>query len=239
MKVIRCRYKITAVTFVVMAVFACIVQNATSYNVLAETAQPNMVQSDEIQPKIFTYENVVAITFDDGPRRSTTTRLLDGLKERNVRVTFFLMGKSIEGNEDIVQRMKEEGHLIGNHTFNHVELTGLSDSKALEEIEKTNDAVMQVTGSEPKYIRPPFGKISEHVKEEIDMDCVMWSVDPVDWNTTDCSLVVNHVVNNAKNGDIILMHDIYDSSVTAALEIIDRLQAKGYVFVTVDQILLD
>ncbi len=237
MKVVR--YKITAVTFVVMAVFACVVQNITSHSVFANTAQLNMVKSEEVQPKIFTYENVVAITFDDGPRRSTTTRLLDGLKERNVRATFFLMGKSIEGNEDIVERMKEDGHLIGNHTFNHVELTKLSDSKALEEIEKTNEAVSSITGTKPQYIRPPFGKISEHVKEEVDMECVLWSVDPVDWNTTDCCSVVNHVVNNAKNGDIILMHDIYDSSVTAALEIIDRLQAKGYVFVTVDQLLLD
>lgn len=221
--------KIAAVAFVVMAVIASALQNDLSYSIQAQTTLP----------KVFTYENVVAITFDDGPRRSTTVKLLDGLAQRNVKATFFLMGKSIEGNEDIVERMYNEGHLIGNHTFNHVQLTSLSDENAVEEVEKTNAAIEAVTGSRPQYIRPPFGLISDKVEEELDMQCVMWSVDPEDWNTDNCGAVVNHVVKNVKSGDIILMHDIYDSSVTAALEIIDRLKAKGYVFVTVDQLLLD
>lgn len=225
--------KITAAAFIVMIAMACF-QNTAAYNVFAKT-----VAGGNSLPEIFTYENVIAITFDDGPRRRTTTKLLDGLKERDVKATFFIMGKSIEGNEDIIQRMYDEGHLIGNHTFDHVELTKLSDTKAVEEIEKTNSAISSITGYKPEYIRPPFGKISNKVEEAINMQCVMWSIDPVDWNTSNCSKVVNHVVNNAKNGDIILMHDIYDSSVTAALEIIDRLKAKGYVFVTVDQLLID
>lgn len=224
--------KTTAAAFIIMVAMACI-QKTAAYNVFAKTSLGNAL------PQIFTYENVVAITFDDGPRRSTTTKLLDGLKERNIKATFFLMGKSIEGNEDIIKRMYDEGHLIGNHTFNHVELTRLTDAKAFEEIEKTNNAISSITGYSPEYIRPPFGKISNKVEEKIDMQCVMWSIDPVDWNTSNCNKVVNHVVNNAKNGDIILMHDIYDSSVTAALEIIDRLQEKGYVFVTVDQMMID
>jgi len=185
------------------------------------------------------YENVVAITFDDGPRRSTTVRLLDGLKELNVKATFFVMGKNIIGNEDIIKRMYDEGHLIGNHTYSHVDLSDVSHDTAIQEIEATNNLIYDITGYMPKYIRPPFGSYSDKLQLEINMIPVMWSVDPNDWNTTYVAGVVNSVVSKVKSGDIILLHDFYDSSVTAALEIIAQLKAKGYIFVTVDQIMLD
>lgn len=188
---------------------------------------------------IMYYENVIAITFDDGPRRSTTIRLLDGLKEMNVKATFFVMGKNAVGNEDIIKRMYEEGHLIGNHTYSHIDLSTVSHAKAVEEIEKSNNLIYDITGYVPKYVRPPFGSYSDKLMMEINMTPVMWSVDPNDWNTTDVYGVVRSVVKNVKSGDIILLHDFYDTSVTAALEIITQLKAKGYVFVTVDQIILD
>ena len=100
----------------------------------------------------------VALTFDDGPGSETTERLLNGLKERNIKASFFLMGKNIEGNEKLVKRMKEEGHLIGNHTFNHVQLSKLSDAEACEEITRTSDAIYQITGQYTTFIRPPFGE---------------------------------------------------------------------------------
>ncbi len=185
------------------------------------------------------YENRIAITFDDGPRKSTTEKLLDGLKERGVPATFFLVGKNIEGNEQLVRRMHDEGHLIGNHTYSHVQLSTLSKSKAYAEVSDTNDIICSITGEKPKYIRPPYGTYSNKLLMEINMTPVLWSVDPDDWNTSNAAEVVRDVVENVKCGDIILLHDIYDSSVAAALEIIDRLKAKGYVFVTVDQLLLD
>jgi peptidoglycan/xylan/chitin deacetylase (PgdA/CDA1 family) len=185
------------------------------------------------------YENIIAITFDDGPRRGTTDKLLDGLKERGVKATFFLIGSSIEGNEDIVARMHEDGHLIGNHTYSHIQLSSVSTEQAYAEIVKTNEKIASITGETPKYIRPPYGTYSNKLLKRINMIPVLWSVDPDDWDTTDVNYVVKSVVNHVKCGDIILMHDFYDTSVTAALEIIDELQAKGYVFVTVDQLLLD
>lgn len=190
-------------------------------------------------PKVVSYENIVAITFDDGPRRRTTEKLLDGLQERNVKATFFLIGKNIEGNEDLIQRMYNEGHLIGNHTFSHVQLSTITHEKALQEIKDTNNKIWEITGYMPKYIRPPFGSYSDKLNMEIDMTPVLWSVDPRDWNTKNCNVVVKSVVEKVKSGDIILLHDIYDSSVTAALEIIDQLKAKGYVFVTVDELIVD
>lgn len=189
--------------------------------------------------QVMYYENVVAITFDDGPRKKVTEELLDGLKERNVKATFFVVGSNAEKNKDLIERMYNEGHLIGNHTYTHIQLSTVNDEKAIQEIATTNNLIWSITGYTPKYIRPPFGEYNERVQMEVDMTPVLWSIDPNDWNTTNVGAVVNKVVSSVKNGDIILMHDIYPSSVEAALEIIDRLKAKGYVFVTVDQILLD
>lgn len=186
-----------------------------------------------------TTERCVAITFDDGPNPKSTQRLLDGLKERNVKATFFLVGKNIEGNEDVIKRMYEEGHLIGNHTYTHVQLDTLNVNMAKSEIIQTNEKITEVIGECPKYIRPPFGAYSDKLLSEINMMPMLWSVDPEDWATKDIRGIVNKVTKNIKCGDIILLHDIYDTSVEAALEIIDILQSQGYVFVTADQILLD
>ena len=213
--------------FIICELLACFYMNNNKYK---ETVS---------NTSVIYYENVVAITFDDGPRRSTTVRLLDGLKELNVKASFFVTGKNIIGNEDIIKRMYDEGHLIGNHTYSHVELSEVSHDKAIQEIESTNNLIYDITGYMPKYIRPPFGSYSDKLQLEINMTPVMWSVDPNDWNTTYVEGVVNSVLKKVKSGDIILLHDFYDSSVTAALEIIAQLKARGYVFVTVDQIMLD
>ena len=168
------------------------------------------------------YENRIAITFDDGPGKGTTEKLLDGLKERGVKATFFLVGEKIEDNRELVARMYAEGHLIGNHTFTHVQLSKVDGKQALEEIVKTNTLIEEITGEPVRYIRPPYGSYSNSLLMQINM-----------------TPVVKSVVANVKCGDIILLHDIYDSSVAAALEIVDELKAKGFIFVTVDQLLLD
>ena len=184
-------------------------------------------------------KKLVALTFDDGPSSECTPRLLDILKKENVKATFFLVGKNIKENEDIVIRMKNEGHLIGNHTYSHIKLDECNISSAVGEINKTNEIIKSITGEDVKYIRPPYGAYSDKLLSHVNMTPVLWSIDPDDWATTDTAYVVKSVVYKVKNGDIILLHDIYDSSVEAALEIIDRLSSKGFVFVTVDQLMLD
>ena len=180
----------------------------------------------------------VALTFDDGPHATYTKVLLGGLKERNVRATFFLVGENIKGNEDIVNMMKEDGHLIGNHTYSHVILNEVSWDAALLEINKTNEIIKEVVGVLPAYIRPPYGGWSEDMLYEVNLTPVFWNVDPMDWNCSDVGKIVKSVVDNVKDGDIILMHDIFDSSVAAALEIVDELQKQGFMFVTVEEILI-
>jgi len=184
------------------------------------------------------YENIVALTFDDGPHGTYTAELLDGLKQRGVVASFFVLGEHIEGNEELVLRMKEEGHLIGNHTFSHVKLDTLNDEAACSEVRRTCEAIERITGEPVEYIRPPYGAYNEELECIINLDKVLWTVDPQDWNTADADAVVRHVVNNVKDGDIILLHDIYPSSVAAALRIVDELKARGYIFVTVDDIVI-
>lgn len=185
------------------------------------------------------YEKVVALTFDDGPGYKTTMELLEGLKERDVRATFFLLGEKIEERKEVVKKMYEDGHLIGNHTYSHIQLDTVNVACAIEEIEKTNEIIKSITGEEPKYVRPPYGVWSNQIESSINMIPVLWSVDTSDWNTRDVKWIVDYVVGEVESGDIILMHDIYDTSVAAALEIVDQLKNKGFVFVTVDELMIE
>lgn len=181
----------------------------------------------------------VALTFDDGPSRKCTPVLLDGLKERDVHVTFFLMGKNIEGNEEIVKRMSDEGHLIGNHSYEHIQLTKAGPEAVCEAVEHTQKQIEAITGKRPEYIRPPYGDWNEELEEEIGMIPVLWSVDSLDWKLKDTGKILRRVLKDVKDGDIILLHDIFSSSVEAALELIDILQKEGYVFVTADELLIE
>ena len=181
----------------------------------------------------------IAITFDDGPSTAWTGKLLDGLKERNVKGTFFLIGENVKKAPELVKREAEEGHLIGNHTYHHVEITRVSDEKAKEEILLTNEAITEITGNEVSYMRPPFGAWQKKLEWEQDVMPVMWTIDPLDWTTNNEDEIVNKVVTQAKENDIILLHDCYESSVNAALRIIDILQKEGYEFVTVDELIMN
>lgn len=181
----------------------------------------------------------IALTFDDGPSAAWTPALLDGLKERGVKATFFLIGENADKNPEIVKRMAEEGHLIGNHTYHHVELTKVSEKEARLELADTSAAIVRITGKEPEYMRPPFGAWQRKLEQEIQMLPVLWTIDPLDWTTENQDEIVNKVVTEAEENDIILLHDCYKSSVEAGLRIVDILQEEGFAFVTVDELLLN
>ena len=181
----------------------------------------------------------VALTFDDGPHPVYTPELLDGLKERGVCATFFVVGENIRGNDEKLRRMDAEGHLIGNHTYKHVKLSDLDSARACAEVEKTNALICEVTGKEPEFIRPPFGEWKKVMECSFEMIPVLWDVDPLDWTTKNTALVVERVLKDTKPGNIILLHDYYQSSVDAALEIVDTLTQRGYEFVTVDELILE
>ncbi len=177
----------------------------------------------------------VALTFDDGPSGQYTEKLLEGLKKRNVKATFFVMGKNIEENEDIILKMYNEGHLIGNHTYTHADLAKTDFDKACKEINDTNSYIKNITGYTPQFIRPPYGDWNQGLLEETNMSVVLWTVDPEDWKDQNADIVAARVLKNIRPGDIILLHDIFNSSVEAAFQIVDGLQEKGYHFVTIDK----
>ena len=184
-------------------------------------------------------EKKVAITFDDGPNPDYTADLLKGLKERGVSATFFLLGTEVEKYPELVKQMYEDGHLIGTHSYQHVNLCNLSDEAAKEQVVKTNELIEAITGECPQFIRPPFGCWKKNLDYKTTMIEVLWSIDPLDWNTSNTSVIVKRVLKEVEDGDIILLHDASKSSVDAALQIIDQLQKEGYLFVTVEELILD
>lgn len=181
----------------------------------------------------------IAITFDDGPDPVWTPQLLDGLKERGAKASFFLMGKQAEAYPELVLRIQEEGHLIGNHTYSHIQLNQKNRKVFKEELVKTNELLTKITGEEVAFVRPPYGSWDKSLEAELTMFPVLWTIDPMDWSSSNVSGIVKKVTDEAKENSVILMHDAYSSSVTAALEIVDKLQKEGYEFVTVDELMLN
>ena len=180
---------------------------------------------------------LVALTFDDGPRSSTTGPLLEGLALREVPATFFLVGSRVAGNEELVRRMAQEGHQIGVHTFDHVELKGLTRREFDLQVGKTRAALANLLGDGEFWLRPPYGIFDRPAAQWADSPLVLWSVDPEDWRDSDIDRVVASVTEHVQDGDIILLHDLYPSSASAALRIVDRLQERGFSFVTVEQLM--
>ncbi len=179
-----------------------------------------------------------ALTFDDGPHATYTPLLLDGLHKRGIHATFFLMGKNIEGKEEIVKQMQKDGHLIGNHTYDHVQLDKLPGDQACQQILKTNNEIYEITGEYPLYLRPPYGAWPKNLELCVTMLPVFWDVDTLDWKSKNVQSVEEIVKREVKDGSIILMHDSFPTSVEAALEIADMLTEAGYDLVTADQLLV-
>jgi peptidoglycan/xylan/chitin deacetylase (PgdA/CDA1 family) len=177
----------------------------------------------------------VALTFDDGPHMGTTDRLLDGLLQRGASATFFLVGEEAEANPQLVCRMRAEGHQIGNHTWSHVRLEG--PEAVTEEVGRTETLLESLAGGSGYWLRPPYGQIADGTETKIKVPMVTWSVDPRDWESRDTEKVVQAVLADVKPNSIILLHDIYPTSVDAALRIVDTLQGEGYCFVTVEELL--
>jgi len=183
----------------------------------------------------------IAMTFDDGPSPATTPRLLDILKQRNIKATFFMIGQNAQANPTIVQRILAEGHEIGNHTWTHPQLSKLSDDRVTEELDKTQNAIKSACGYTPVLMRPPYGAITARQKEWIEkqfgLSVIIWSVDPFDWKRPGESVIEQRILAGARPGAIILSHDIHKQTVDAMPATLDALAAKGFKFVTVSQLI--
>jgi len=187
------------------------------------------------------HEPYVAMTFDDGPVPEQTPRLLDMLKERGIKATFYVVGTNAAAHPEILRRMVAEGHEIGNHSWNHPALSKMSAAGVKSQMDKTNAAIVAAVGQPPKTMRPPYGatnaSLNRRLNEEFGLKVIMWSVDPLDWKYRNSERVANSIITSAKPGDIILAHDIHASTVNAMPRTLDALLAKGFKFVTVSELL--
>ena len=190
---------------------------------------------------------VVALTFDDGPHFALTPRLLDTLKAKGIHATFFLIGKNAKEYPNIVKRIVAEGHELGNHSWSHPNLAKMSDEAVRAELTQTSDAIEAAVGQRPKLMRPPYGSYTKAqgkwFHDDLGFTVVLWDVDPDDWRDPRPSVLEDRVLNGWKDstgvrpGSIVLSHDIHKGTVEAEPDIIDKLAAKGYKFVTVSELL--
>lgn len=178
---------------------------------------------------------MVALTFDDGPGERTQ-EILAQLEKYNAHATFFMQGKNVKRYADVVKKMKEIGSELGNHSFNHPNLGKASADTIRTQIGNTNAEISAVTGAGATVMRPPYGSISDTLKANVGMPMIMWSLDTLDWKTRNAQTTIDTTMNNVKDGEIILLHDIHTESVDAALELIPRLQQAGYQLVTVSEL---
>lgn len=192
-------------------------------------------------PAPTTGNKVIALTFDDGPG-PYTEKLLDILDKYDAKATFFLIGSKVSARANTLRRMQSRGHQLGNHSWSHPELNKVSTEQLASEIDQTNNAIKQAVGTKPNIIRPPYGAFNRAVLEQFrqrGMSAVVWSVDTRDWADRNSEIVCSRAVAGARNGAVILMHDIHPTSVNAVPCILDSLKQQGYSFVTVQNLIGD
>lgn len=192
-----------------------------------------------------TIEPYLCLTFDDGPDKVQTPKVLEILKKYKAKATFFVVGEEIEYQKNILKKVFNDGHDIGNHFYAHENINKLSESQIKESIKKTNDLIYEVTNKKPKYVRPPYGIVNDKLKKvcgELGMDIIIWTddKDSLDWKKTVDSVIINNLTKKVSNGDIFLFHDgnkTFTNTLSAIDVIIPTLQKKGYKFVTVSTLL--
>ena len=186
-------------------------------------------------------DKYIAITFDDGPHPKNTPRLLNILRARNIKATFYMVGSNVDLYPQVVRRVVAEGHEIGNHSYSHRLFSKMGDSEIRQELSRTRDAVQRAAGVQPLTLRPPFGGMltrqREWVNAEFGYPIILWSIDPLDWKRPGPSVVCSRIVSATTPGSIILAHDLHSQTVDAMPATLDGLLQRGFKFVTVSQLL--
>ncbi|GKV69610.1 hypothetical protein NCCP2716_21080 [Sporosarcina sp. NCCP-2716] len=177
----------------------------------------------------------VALTFDDGPDPKSTAQILEILKKYDAKATFFMLGSRVEYYPDMAKAVKAAGHEIGNHSWNHPDLSKMPLPKALEEINRTRDIILKVTGEKPTVFRPPYGAYTEQLSKQTIPPIKLWTVDTLDWKYRDAGKLLEEVKKSTHDGSTILMHDIHQSTADGLDSVMAYLKGEGYTFVTVSE----
>lgn len=185
--------------------------------------------------------NYIAITFDDGPHPQNTPRLLDMLAKRNIKATFYVIGRSVDLHPGVLRRTVAEGHEIGNHSHTHRLLSKLGDTEVRQEMQRCQDAIGRAAGVRPRTMRPPYGGLLQRQREmihnEFGYPTILWSVDPLDWKRPGPSVVASRILSGTSAGGIVLAHDLHSQTVDAMPATLDGLLKRGFKFVTVSQLI--
>lgn len=207
----------------------------TSNNSVSRINKTNYEYDVVINRKIDKSKKMIALTFDDGPNYNTS-KVIDVLNKYDIKATFFVLGNRAINNKDILKKMADSGMEIGNHTYNHLLLTKYDENKIRSEIEDTSEVIYSATKKRPKLLRPSYGSVNNKIKKVANMPIIIWDIDTLDWKYHNSKRITSRVVNKVRDGDIILMHDIYSASLNALSNIIPILQGNGYEFVTIDEL---
>lgn len=183
----------------------------------------------------------IAMTFDDGPSAALTPKLLDLLAAHHIKATFFVLGEMVAEHPEILARAAGEGHEIASHSWSHPNLAKMSQESVRSQLQRTDDEIKSTTGKRPTLFRPPYGSITERQKrwihDEFGYNIILWDVDPLDWKRPGPAVVRNRILKETRPGSIVLSHDIHPGTIEAMPSTFDELQAKGFKFVTVSELL--
>jgi peptidoglycan/xylan/chitin deacetylase (PgdA/CDA1 family) len=231
--------------------FFCFVWLSFAFGLGAEPAPtkrtpPKATRAEPEEPGI-TFNSVhvdgpyIAMTFDDGPSATLTPKLLDLLAEHHIKATFFVIGENVAEHPEIVARAAREGHEIANHSWSHPNFGKMSDEGVRRQLQQTDEAIKNATGKRPTLLRPPYGSITAREKrwihDEFGYDIILWDVDPYDWKRPGPAVVRARILKETRPGSIVLSHDIHPGTIEAMPSTFDELEAKGFKFVTVSELI--
>lgn len=203
------------------------------------TPTPDLTREQALARGIDPNKPMIALTFDDGPQPDSLI-VLEALNAHGVKGTFFVLGKNIAGNEDVLRKIAEGGHQIASHSWSHPNFREISESAVLSQMERSMEKIQEVTGQQVTMMRPPYGatnRTSRRPLVQLDLPIILWSIDSLDWKTRSTSATVNTIVSQATNGAIVLCHDVWNTTGEAMKEVVPALIAKGFQLVTVAEMM--
>ncbi|MDD4372009.1 MAG: polysaccharide deacetylase family protein [Anaerostipes sp.] len=249
----RCAAMLAVAILIVAGVVFFVRGGATKYTSINDGLGESLVKANEaaidtdtgkdlkkslyVPRKIDTSKPMIAFTFDDGPKKGNTTRVVKALEKYDYRATFFMLGLSAATYPDEVKTVLKSGNEVSGHSWNHPQLTKIGASGVASQISRMNHAISKITNSDVALVRPPYGAYNDMVRATIDTPLVLWSVDTLDWKTRNVDSTVNNILKHAKDGDIVLMHDIHIQTVEAVEKVLPQLKEKGYEVCTVSELL--
>lgn len=208
-----------------------------SRKILREITQFNLGDFPFLPKRVNPEKKLIAFSFDDGPSRKNTEKILKALDKNNARATFFMLGQNAKYYPDLVKKVEESGNEVAGHSWNHPLLTKLGKKGVKKQMSRMNEAIASVTGSDVGLLRPPYGSINRTVKNTVKDPLILWSIDTLDWKTLNADKTADAILKQARDGDIILMHDIHAPTAEAVKKVLPKLEKKGFQVCTVSELL--